>query len=224
MARLNRTTRNAVTGAAAAVLALVSTGAAWSAAVPNNGLLVNGGFEANPPPVLGNNHGRPIAPWVMSGAAAPNVVRVDGPGGFNYPAGPNSDASSAAGFRHYFDAAQGAGRIFQSFTARCSGPATIRGFFSSRRAAPNGPGVPGSGSLAVRNGAGVGGTLLGQAPVIGYASANAWSQRTVAANLTAGQVYSVVVVLDNNLHFDEAAVVYGSMCPAVADTGGGAPR
>lgn len=222
MARLNRTTRNAVT--AAAVLALTSAGTAWSAAVPNNGLLVNGGFEANPPTTMGNNVGRPIAPWVMSGAAAPNVVRVDGPGGFNYPMGPNSDASSAGGFRHYFDTAQGPGQIYQSFTARCSGPATIRGSFSSRRAAPNGPAVPGSGILALRSGAGVGGAILAQTVVNGLANADAWTQRTVAANLTAGQVYSVVVVLDNSLNFDEAAVVYGSMCPAVADGGVGGPR
>src|SRR3954464_5064622 len=68
-------------------------------------ILVNGDFEPNPPPKLGNNIGWPIAPWVVGTGQQPNVVKVDGPGGYDYGTnGPESDASAPATKpQHYLD-------------------------------------------------------------------------------------------------------------------------
>src|SRR5947207_10525840 len=73
-------------------------------------VLVNGNFEVNPPPNLGNNIGWSIAPWLLGPGQTSNVVKVDGPGGYDYgTSGPESDASApgAGVAQHYLDIANG---------------------------------------------------------------------------------------------------------------------
>lgn len=46
-------------------------------------LIVNGGFENNPPPEWGNNIGWQFTPWILGPGNQSNVVKVYGPGGFD---------------------------------------------------------------------------------------------------------------------------------------------
>ena len=97
-------------------------------------ILVNGGFESNPPSGLGNNIGHSVSPWTLGSGNSSNVVRVDGPGGYDYgTAGPQSDASGVTNSpRHYLDITNGSNNFYQSFTPKCSGTVTAGGFFSTR--------------------------------------------------------------------------------------------
>ena len=68
---------------------------AASTAADAQNLMSNPGFEDNPPSSYGNNTGHSIAPWIVTGASGTNVVKVDGPGGFNYGnSGAESDLSA----------------------------------------------------------------------------------------------------------------------------------
>lgn len=188
---------------------------------PFGDTLSNGGFEANPPTTFGNHIGHPIAPWATAPAnALRNVVRVDGPGPVPYIGGPDVDATFANAIRHYFAFAnQSGGQIHQSFVARCSGPATVRGYFSSKRGG-NGMPVSGNGGIALRSGEGIGGALLAQSTVANLA-VGGWIQRALTATLVEGDVYTVAVTLDGALTFDEASVTYPVSCPAPAGGGVG---
>jgi len=46
-----------------------------SATAVGQNVLVNGEFESHPAPLLGNNPGWSIAPWVMTSSAQPNVIQ-----------------------------------------------------------------------------------------------------------------------------------------------------
>ena len=93
-------------------------------------VLVNGGFENNPPSTMGNHIPYSIAPWILTGTGQANVVKVNG-GGYNYPNGPNVDATGS-GTRNYLDLANAGNSIYQTFPPQCSGQVKFSGFFSSR--------------------------------------------------------------------------------------------
>jgi hypothetical protein len=179
-------------------------------------VLVNGDFESNPPPNLGNNIGWPITPWVLgpSGQTS-NVVKVDGQ--YNYGTnGPWSDASgSAAGVkRHYLDIADGANDFYQPFTPPCTGRVEFGGFFSTRANSS------GTASIKIVQGAGTGTSptlpVIGVTNTINLPGGNSakdpWTPASFTANLTAGTTYSFVVTMDNNMNFDEAYVRYKTDC------------
>ncbi|HVF60897.1 MAG TPA: hypothetical protein VNJ70_13905 [Thermoanaerobaculia bacterium] len=162
--------RNTTLVVAAAAIAL--SGAALA-----QNVLVNGDFESNPPASFGNNIGHPIAPWVAGADQSPNVVKVDGPGGFNYGNnGPESDASApGAGIaQHYLDIANGSNEFYQSFTPQCSGEVQFGGWFSTRADSP------GTAQVTLREGVGLGGTIVGQTNNVSLPGGNS---RTIPGRL-----------------------------------------
>jgi uncharacterized repeat protein (TIGR01451 family) len=188
-------------------------------AVRAQNLIVNPGFENNPPPNFGNNIGHSIAPWTLGTGNSSNVVTVDGGVNFNYGnGGPTLDADPAtpAGVRqHYLDIASGANDFYQSFTVpTCGGPAgqvraaTFSGWFSTR------DNLSGNGSVSIRAGTGTAGTALAMAnailpPPAPLTSATApWVQVSGTVNVTTGSTISYVVSMDNNLNFDQALLSF----------------
>jgi len=199
-----------------ALMALVV--AAPSVAAQN--LIVNPGFENNPPPNFGNNIGYPITPWVLGAGNQSNVVKVDGGSTFNYGnGGPALDADPATGVgvrQHYLDIASGANDFYQAFSVPiCGGApgqtrqATFSGRFSTR------DNLSGNGSVSIRTGTGTAGAVLANAgvvlpaPVPPATSGNSpWAQVTGSVTVTAGSTISYVVAMDNNLNFDEASLAF----------------
>ena len=167
-----------------AVLAMAS----HAAAAQN--LIANPGFENSPPPNLGNNIGHPILPWTLGPGQNSNVVKVDGPGGFNYGAsGPESDADPATGagvLQHYLDIAAGANSFYQAFVVPTCGSApgqtlgaTYSGWFSTR------DNLAGSGSVTIRAGTGTGGAILANVSVnlpAGNSQTAPWVQASGSVN------------------------------------------
>jgi hypothetical protein len=179
-------------------------------------VLVNGDFETNPPPNFGNNIGWSIAPWVLGSGNQANVVKVDGPGGYNYGTnGPQSDASApGAGIpQHYLDIANGTNDFYQSFTPRCSGTVNFGGYFSTRGNAA------GTASVAIRNGVGTSGTVVGSTQTInlpgGTSMTDPWTLAAFSVNVTAGNPYSFIVSMDNQMNFDNGYVSYIQDCPEI---------
>lgn len=185
-------------------------------------LIVNPGFENNPPPNFGNNIGYPINPWILGTGNTSNVVAVDGGIAFNYgTGGPRLDADpvTPAGVRqHYLDIASGANDFYQSFTVpTCGGApgqvrsATFSGWFSTR------DNLSGNGSVSIRTGSGVSGPILAISnaslpPPAPLTSATApWVQVTGTVNVTSGSTISYVVSMDNNLNFDQAFLSFNSV-------------
>jgi hypothetical protein len=189
-------------------VALVTTEA--SATGPN--VLVNGDFENNPPPNLGNNIGWPIPPWVLgTSGQTSNVVKVDGV--YNYGTnGPWLDASGSAVSvkRHYLDIANGSNDFYQSFTPQCSGEVDFGGFFSTRA------NLPGTASVRIVQGVGTGGPVIGATNTISLPGGNSahdpWTPVSFTVNVTAFTTYSFVVQMDNNMNFDEGFVRYRIDC------------
>jgi len=179
-------------------------------------MLVNGGFESNPPSSLGNNPGWSIAPWVMTGTAQSNVIKVDGPGGFSYgPGAPESDASApGAGIpQHYLDIDQSDGVFYQTFTPECSGTVEFGGSFSTR--ANQG----GNARVTLRQGTGTSGPLVATRVVAlaaGTFNTTHWTPFSSTAAVTASITYSIVVAMDNQLNFDNGFVTTRSDCDAHA--------
>lgn len=174
--------------------------------------LVNGDFESNPPPMLGNNIGYSIAPWVLGSGNKSNVVKVDGPGGYDYgTSGPESDATApGAGVpQHYLDIADGRNDFYQSFTTRCVGDVTFGGAFSTRA------NLAGTASIALRQGVGTSGAIVGSTNVInlpgGTSKTDPWALVSFTATLPIG-MYSFVVTMDNNMNFDDGFVRYTKGC------------
>lgn len=176
-------------------------------------VLVNGDFETNPPAALGNNIGHSIAPWVLGTGDQSNVVKVDGPGGYNYGnSGPESDASApGAGVpQHYLDIADGNNDFYQSFTPRCSGEVSFGGAFSTRANSP------GTASVTLRQGVGTSGPIVGTSnPVtlgFGNSATDPWQVVTFTAPVTAATTYSFIVEMDNEMNFDNGFVRYRLAC------------
>jgi hypothetical protein len=194
-----------VLAAAAALLVLAGTAAAQN-------VLLNPGFELNPPATPGNHVGHPITPWNLGPGPQTNVVQVDGPGGFNYGNdGPESDASApGAGIaQHYLDIVGDANLLWQTFTPRCSGAIEFGGAFSTRDDSP------GHGSITIHQGNGSGGTALATIPVSvagGQSATNPWTKVGSTVALAANTVYSFVVVMDDELNLDDAYVRYVTAC------------
>lgn len=193
----------------------VSLLAAGTALAQN--VLVNGDFETNPPPSFGNNVGWSIAPWILGPGQMSNVVKVDGPGGYNYGiSGPESDASApgAGKPQHYLDIADGENNFYQTFTPRCSGVVTFGGSFSTRA------NLGGSARVEIHQGnSGPSGALVGVTntitlPAGGHSQTDPWTNVSFNASVTAFQTYSFVVYMDNNLNFDNGFVRYTDNCPA----------
>ncbi|MBH0086392.1 hypothetical protein I6E84_09200 [Psychrobacter sp. SCQQ22] len=168
--------------------------------------LINGGFELSPPTSgFGNHIGHPITPWVLGTGDDSNVIRTNQ--GINSTGdGPRSDASGTASgtIRHYLDIANGSNDFYQTFIAKCNGEANFGGYFSTR-ADSNG-----TASVILRNGTGINGSIVGQSnPVAlpgGNSSTDPWKLVSYTSPVVAGNTYSLVIKMDNNMNFDEAFV------------------
>lgn len=183
-----------------------------------NNVLVNPGFELNPPPNDGNNLNHPIAPWILGPGNQANVVKVDGPGtgpgNFNYGNnGPHSDAS-APGVnidQHYLDIV-GSNEFYQIFTPKCDGAVEFGGYFSTRADAQ------GTGSVTIRQGVGLAGPVVATFPVqvtpVNGSENDPWTLQAFSATLMAGTTYSFIVQMDNSLNFDNGYVRYRVDCTA----------
>lgn len=183
-------------------------------------LIANAGFENNPPTAFGNNIGHSISPWILGPGNTSNVVKVDGPGGFNYGNfGPQSDSSNNGGGagagvqQHYLDIAAGANDFYQAFPVPLCGAApgqsrqvTFSGWFSTR------DNLSGNGSITIRSGAGLTGTPLATVNVSLPAPASSatapWVNASGSVTVQAGTTISYVVAMDNNLNFDEASLSF----------------
>ena len=192
---------------------LMAFGMHTAHAQPN--VLVNGDFEFKPPPKFGNNIGHSIAPWVLGQGQQPNVVKVDGPAGYEYGSlGPQSDASApGAGIpQHYLDITNGRNEFYQSFTPQCSGEVEFGGSFSTR------DNLGGRAQVTIREGVGISGPVVGQTNIVPLAGGNSrndpWTPVSFTAQITAGTTYSFVVDMPNNLNFDNGFVRYEQECPA----------
>lgn len=202
---------------AGAVMALLS---ALPAAAQN--LIANPGFENNPPAAFGNNIGHGIAPWTLGPGQTSNVVKVDGNVNYNYGTGGpalDPDPASGAGVQqHYLDISAGANAFYQSFVVpTCGGSAgqtrtaTYSGYFSTR------DNLSGVGSIAIRQGSGLTGTVLAignavmPAPTPPQTSGTApWVFVSGTVNVTAGSTISYVVDMDNNANFDQAFLSFNN--------------
>lgn len=199
-----------------ATLVAVAAAIALSGAALAQNVLVNGDFESNPPASFGNNIGHSIAPWVVGTGQSPNVVKVDGPGGFNYGNnGPESDASApGAGIaQHYLDITRGSNDFYQSFTPQCSGEVQFGGFFSTRADSP------GTAQVTLREGVGLSGPIVGQTNNVSLPGGNSrtdpWTPVSFTAPITAFTTYSFIVHMDNNMNFDNGFVTFELACPTI---------
>ena len=175
--------------------------------------LVNGDFETPPAPPnapLGNLLGSSnISPWIINGGSE-NVVLVDGnPFWYsNNDNGPYRDASgSGAGtLRQYLDIDVGSAALYQVFTTgECSGEIRYGGFFSTRQ---NRSGV---GGISIREGSGLTGNLIVNNEITlpgGDSGDDPWTPFNFTATLAANTQYSFIVIMDNQLNFDEAFVEF----------------
>lgn len=174
-------------------------------------VLVNGGFENNPPSGFGNNIGHPIAPWVLGGGDSSNVVKVDG-GARNYGnVGPAFDATApGVGVdQHYLDIANGANDFYQEFTPLCDGRVEYGAYFSRR---PSGAvGIAGITLLQSTDSSAV-------APrqevslALGTPRSDPWTRVAFQATLTANTAYKFFVDMDNDMNMDNAFVVFLDQC------------
>lgn len=102
---------------------LLLFGASASHAAGTN-LIVNPGFENNPPATCGNNIAWPVDPWIIGNGESPNVVAVDGDQSCLYGmGGPTLDAEgNAPGVKqHYLDILNGDNMVSQTFTVPSCG-------------------------------------------------------------------------------------------------------
>ncbi len=211
-----------------AAVACVIAMMAWAAPAAAQNVIANPGFENNPPPSNGNNIGWSFAPWVLGPGDQSNVVKVDGPGGFNYGnSGPQSDASNngaggGAGVAQHYADIVGVNDLYQSFTVPTCGAApgqtrtaTFSGWFSTR------DNLAGNGAIVIRSGVGLTGAVLASqtinlpVPPLG-SGMQPWVRVTGTVNLTSGAQISFVVDMDNNVNFDEASLTFSAASCASA--------
>lgn len=188
--------------------------------------LVNGGFELNPPTSgFGNHIGHPITPWVLGSGDSSNVIRTS-QGNNSTGQGPRSDASNkpSGTITHYLDIADGKNDFYQTFKAKCSGEANFGGYFSTRA------NRRGTASVTLRNGTGTTGSIVGQSnPTTlpgGNSQTDPWKLVSYTSPVVAGNTYSLVIAMDNNMNFDEGFVKvkgcdYGSGGPGPIVVDGG---
>jgi gliding motility-associated-like protein len=98
-------------------------------------LLTQSGFDNVSGLSNGNNFDVSISPWINT-SGRPNIVQVDGAGGFDYGnAGPLEDANVNTGagtLQRYLDFVSGSGDFYQEFTLSSLTSVTYSGYFSSR--------------------------------------------------------------------------------------------
>lgn len=179
-------------------------------------VLTNGDFEDTPPGNMGNNFTNVGAPWIYGSGQGPNVVKVDGVGGYNYGSnGPESDASGAfAGVpQHYLDIRDGDNDFYQLFTPLCTGEVIYSASFSTRA---NGAGVAGITIVQDSDGSIVGARQQTNLPA-GNSMTDPWIQVSYTTSLTAGTAYRFLVDMDNNMNMDNAVVEFTENCPAYDD-------
>ncbi len=174
--------------------------------------LANAGFEDDQSGSYGNNISPRlnVAPWISLGRH--NVVQVDGVGGLSWygSSGPEVDASSSTGARHYLDMQNSAGSVYQSFTTAndCSGEVLFGGNFSTRGNAG------GNAHIEIREGVGELGSLIGTTVVVNIPAGNSetdpWLAVNFSAILSASTTYSFLVWMDDQMNFDEAYVNFTS--------------
>jgi hypothetical protein len=190
-------------------------------------LIQNPGFENNPPPNMGNNIPWPIPPWIVGTGQQPNVVKVDGPGGYNYgQLGPESDATAPGSgiAQHYLDIANGTNNFYQSFTipscpaAPAGTGATVKfgGYFSGRANAG------GTATIQLLQGNGLTGpviqTITGVV-VPGNSKTDPWINVNGTATLAYGSTFSYVVGMPDPMNFDNATLTIDTnLCPGVPTT------
>lgn len=211
--------RNAQCRARAALASLLALAAIVNAGPAGaQNLIANPGFENNPPPNNGNNIGWPFSPWILGPGDQTNVVKVDGPGGFDYGnSGPQSDASNngagaGAGVPQHYADIVGSNDFYQTFSVPTCGQApgqtrtaTYSGWFSTR------DNLAGTGAVTLRAGAGTTGALLAQRSVSlpappGGSGTAPWTQITGTVSVQSGTQISYVVSMSNNVNFDEASL------------------
>lgn len=204
------------------ILLLVSLQIFTSNTAYSQNILQNSGFEDFPTPRFGNTFPHPFNPWILvPGAARVNIVKMDGPGGFDYgDSGPESDAAApGAGIeQHYYDGTGGNGHAYQVFTTLDCGSAytgnltyMISGFFSSRES------QPAFGEVTLVEGVGIGGTqVVGPDLSANVPNTQTWQQVLGDFNLTQGTTYSYVTFFDDFGNFDEASVSTPG-CPTSID-------
>lgn len=205
-------------GAVASLLLLVMAPAV-AQTTPN--LLVNGGFENNPPPNLGNNYPYPAAGWQVDSGAPINIVKVNGSTSYGN-SGPALDAEIDTGVgvnQHYLDIV-GSGSLYQTFTVpRCGGSDTaprevsFSGYFSGRDGATNVTG----GYISIQGGPyGAPELIRLNATGLDY---RAWTQVSGVLQVTPGQVLTYVVQLPNPANFDNASMRFTDFaCPSTTLT------
>jgi hypothetical protein len=194
-------------------------------------LIQNPGFENNPPPsptsggTFGNHIPWSISPWIVGGGQQPNVVKVDGPGGYDYGTnGPESDATApGSGIeQHYLDIADGVNKFYQSFTvpACASAPAgttaniTFGGYFSGRGNSG------GTATIQLLNGTGFTGSPIATLTAVvspGNSKTDPWIKVNGTATLVYGSTFSYVVDMPNPMNFDNAYLTIDHPCPGGGD-------
>jgi large repetitive protein len=204
---------------------IISASAGYAQSNDPGNIIANPGFEDNIPPASGNNIGWPINPWILGPGDRSNVVKVDGPGGFNYlTRGPESDAATRTGAaatqpQHYLDIV-GSNEFYQSFTTpACSAngtsvPYRLGGAFSTR------DNRVGDGAIRIVENSGLGGaTVPGSNLAVSLpinTTLGPWSYVNTTINLEPGKTYSFVVTVTQNINFDEAfLIVDAPSCAAV---------
>jgi large repetitive protein len=204
---------------------IISASAGYAQSNDPGNIIANPGFEDNIPPADGNNIGWPINPWILGPGDRSNVVKVDGPGVFNYATrGPASDAATRTGAaasqpQHYLDIV-GSNEFYQSFTTpACSAngtsvPYRLGGAFSTR------DNRVGDGAIRIVENSGLGGaTVPGSNLAVSLpinTTLGPWSYVNTTINLEPGKTYSFVVTVTQNINFDEAfLIVDAPSCAAV---------
>ena len=198
-------------------------------------LIVNNGFENNPPgPTIGNHIPWPILPWTLEGAALANVVTVNGGVGYGN-GGPNLDAEETqpGTLQHYLDINGGAKTVSQTFTVPTCGatdmaPRAVNfsGYFSVRDSAAS----VGSGYIRIvdqsvldNNGFPV---VLKTVPVTNLRSTDAggnivspmvqtWKQFGDSVEVMPGHRITYQAYFTDNLNFDNAYMAFSDfVCPS----------
>lgn len=209
--------------AALSLIAVATSG--WSA-----NLLVNSGFENNPPnpDTIGNHIPYSITPWVLGSGAQANVVTVNGGTGYSN-SGPALDAEGtpAGTFQHYLDISGGDNTVSQTFTVPTCGsqdstPRTVdfSGYFSVRDSSS----FVGSGYIRIYDE--TAGTELSRVLITNLQSTDAngnivdpriqtWKQFGGLTPVTPGHHITYTAFITNNLNFDRAYMAFSDYeCPS----------
>ena len=198
-------------------------------------LIVNNGFENNPPgETIGNHIPWSIVPWTLGSGALANVVTVNGGTGYGN-GGPNLDAEGqpAGTFQQYLDINGGDNTVSQSFTVPTCGaadtsPRTVdfSGYFSIRDSSA----ATGSGYIRILDNTVLDGngapTVLKRVDIINLMSTNAlgnivapidqtWKQFGDSVEVIPGHQITYEAFITDFLNFDNAYMAFRDFaCPS----------